>query len=90
MQRAPRVEEPLQVGGSTRENIEFQDGPDGVVCAPDGHRHTQACIYLPMHQRARMRELMNTGINAHTDTQMHAATRAGCDAFLWLGGTHRP
>ena len=44
-QLGPRAEEHVQVGGSTRENIEFQDGPDGVVGAPDGHRHTQACIY---------------------------------------------
>ena len=42
---APGVEEHVQVGGSTREKVELQDGPDGVVCAPGGHRHTQACIY---------------------------------------------
>ena len=33
-----------QVGGSHRESVESHDDCDGVGCAPDGHRHTQACI----------------------------------------------
>jgi hypothetical protein len=55
----------VQVGGSTRETIEVQDGPDGVVCAPYGHRHTQACIDLCTNVHA-CAELINAGMNAHT------------------------
>jgi hypothetical protein len=80
----------VQVGGSVRERVESQDGQDGIVCALDGHRHAQACIY-PCTNVQACAKLINTGMNAHTGTQMQAATCSGCNAcFLLRGGNHRP
>jgi hypothetical protein len=62
----------LQVGGSPRETIESPDGRDGVACAHDGQRHTQACIDPCTNNVHACAKLINTGLTAHTGTQMQA------------------
>jgi hypothetical protein len=80
----------VQVGGSSRGKVQLQDGPDGAVCARDGHRLTQACIDPSTNIHA-CAKLINAGINAHTGSQMQAATRTGRDdCFRLRGGAHRP
>ncbi len=64
----------MQIGGSTREKVQLQDGLDSVGCAPDGHRqtHAQACIH-PCTDVHACAKLISTGLGINA--QAHECMR---------------